>query len=275
MTVKYFNGEIPAGAVDEALLAFAGDAVNAYKSQMDAFNIPNAMAEAWKLIGRANKYIDETQPWILGKNERDKDKLAVVLRSLCETLRIIGVLIAPFIPASAEALHRQLGLEHRPLALDTLSAAEACRVNPGPPLFPRIDVKTDISPLAPPVQKQAADNEPPVTEDTEEITIGDFMKIDVRVAKVVFCEPVAKSDKLLRLELDTGGGEKRQVVSGIAAFYKPEDVTGKHVLLVKNLKPVKLRGVESQGMILCAETGDDNVRIIEAPAGMAPGAKVR
>jgi methionyl-tRNA synthetase len=276
MTVKYFNGELPGGGTDSVLMPFASDIINAYKQQMDALNIPSAMAEAWKLIGRANKYIDETQPWILGKNEDDREKLATVLRSLCEALRVTGVLIAPFIPEGAAKLHGQLGVGNQNLAIDLSGTAGAYRVNPGPALFPRIDTQTDVSPLVPRENKQQETGGVTKQDEvTPEITIDDFMKIDVRVAKVLFCEPVPKSDKLLRLELDTGGGEKRQVVSGIATFYKPEDLTGRHLLLVKNLKPVKLRGVESQGMILCAETGDDNVRVIEAPAGMAPGAKVR
>jgi methionyl-tRNA synthetase len=276
MTIKYYDGVLPAGDVDGVLLAFTRETTKAYRQQMDALNIPNAMAEAWKLIGRANKYIDETQPWILCKNEADRDKLAVVLRTLCDTLRIIGVLISPFIPGSAEKLQSQLGLDHTAVDVDLMGTVPAYRVNPGPALFPRIDVQTDVSPLTPSVQEQkAAEAKPAAAQAAGEITIDDFMKIDVRVAKIDFCEPVPKSDKLLRLDLDIGTGEKRQVVSGISAFYKPEELIGKHVLLVKNLKPVKLRGVESQGMILCAETGEDNVRVIDAPAGMPPGAKVR
>lgn len=275
MVQKYCNGTLPIGTVNADIAAFITQTVAAYQTQMDACNVPNAMAETWKLVSRANKFIDETQPWILGKDPSQAEALIEVLRTLCVCLRVIGTLILPFIPTAAEKLLAQLGLTVEQAtwtSVENSSAAVGFTVLPGAALFPRIDVDTDVSPL----QVNAPEPTPTgkVYADLPEISINDFAKIDIRVAEVTLCEPVPKSDKLLRLELNVGS-EKRQVVSGIAAFYKPQDLVGKHLLLVKNLKPVKLRGVESQGMILCAETGDDHVAVIEAPLGMPPGAKIR
>ncbi|MCL2545880.1 MAG: methionine--tRNA ligase [Oscillospiraceae bacterium] len=269
MTVKYLGGKV-AGQVDPEIAEFIKEINIAYCSQMDAFNIPAAMVEVWRLIGRMNKYIDETQPWILGKDESKKDELAVVLASLCEALCVVGSRIEPFMPKTSKKIFEQIEL----VAFGNTSPIKFI-VRPGEALFPRIDVATDMSPLG--VIASVGDIVPDVpraTEDSPEITIDDFAKIDLRVAEVLVCEPVKKSDRLLRLELDMGNGERRQVVSGIAAYYQPDEVVGKRVIVVKNLKAVKLRGVESQGMILCAEEGD-KVKLVEAPASIPPGGEVR
>ncbi len=278
MVQKYYGGTLPADAVNADIAAFAASVADTYSAQMEGFNVPNAMAECWKLVSRANKFIDETQPWVLGRDDSKTTELQTVLRTLCACLKAVGVMVQPFIPAAADKLLAQLGLTTAQVdwqCVSHLSADDGFTVVMGEALFPRIDVKTDVSPLT--LTKEVAQPAAPtakVYDDLPEIAIDDFAKCDLRVAEVLSCEPVPKSDKLLLLQLDVGS-EKRQVVSGIAKFYKPDELVGKRVLLVKNLKPAKLRGVESQGMILCAETGDDNVRIVEAPAGMTPGAKVR
>ncbi|MDR0381094.1 MAG: methionine--tRNA ligase [Oscillospiraceae bacterium] len=275
MIEKYFDGRLPearAGApLDAEVLAMAEDVTRRYRTAMDALQTAAALTELWRLIGRANKYIDETEPWVLGRREEDRPRLAAVLHTLRAVLLTLAPSLDPIMPRSAQALRAQIG-------------AETGVVRKGPALFPRI--RPDESPAeaapgsvppAPPVPAKAEEPESP-DKAPAEITIDEFFRTDVRVALVTACEPVPKSDKLLRLELDTGaldGGKPRQVVSGIAQWYAPADLVGRRVLLVANLKPVKLRGVLSQGMILCGENSDGGVFALFAPDDLAPGAKVR
>ncbi len=265
MIEKYFGGLLPATRqrepLDGQILTFAGEAISAFNAAMDNLQTAQALTELWKLVGRANKYIDETTPWVLGKSPENAPRLAAVLGTLRDVLRMLVPCLAPIIPASADIILTQIGPEDGPV----------CR---GEALFPRIQ-----EPVEAPAEAASAPTAPPVppaavpAAGEGQITIDDFMKTDIRVARVLSCEPVPKSDKLLCLQLDVG--EPRQVVSGIARWYRPEALVGKDVLLVKNLKPVKLRGVESQGMILCSENSDDDCKVIFAPEGMLPGAKVR
>ncbi|MDR1157621.1 MAG: methionine--tRNA ligase [Oscillospiraceae bacterium] len=275
MIEKYFDGRLPEARVhaplDDEVLALTEEITRRYCTAMDALQTAAALADLWRLIGRANKYIDETEPWVLGRSEANRPRLAAVLHTLRTVLLRLAPLLDPIMPRSAQALRAQIG-------------AETGLVRKGPALFPRL--RPDGPPAAPaPQAETSAVSAPTKTEKTAnvdapsaEISIDEFFRTDVRVALVTACEPVPKSDKLLRLELDTGaldGGNPRQVVSGIARWYAPEDLIGRRVLLVANLKPVKLRGVLSQGMILCGENHDDEVFVLFAPDGLAPGAKVR
>lgn len=227
---------------------------------MEKLRIPEALEEIWTFIGRANKYIDETTPWILAKDESKKERLGTVLYNLAESLRIISVCISAFIPETSIKINEQINADV--LNWDSLSKFNGTKVGTkvkkGEAIFPRIDVEKKIEELNKLKEEQLKQNKAKnIAPIKEEITIDDFEKIDLRVAKVLECEPIKGAKKLLKLKVSLGG-EERQVVSGIAKYYKPEDLIGKKVVLVANLKPVKLRGELSQGMILAASTEDDS-----------------
>ncbi|WPC42005.1 methionine--tRNA ligase [Clostridium sp. JS66] len=263
MVEKYFGGTIPAPtakeAIDDELIKVALNTPKAAEQCIDNLRIPEALDCIWELIGRANKYIDETTPWILAKDESKKERLGTVLYNLLESLRIVSVCLSAFLPDTSEKINKQLNAEV--ITWDSLTSFDGTKagskVNKGELLFPRIDVDEKIEELNKLKEQQAAANRPKMQPLKEEITIDDFEKIDLRIAKVLACEPVKGAKKLLKLKVDLGG-EERQVVSGIAKFYKPEELVGKNVILVANLKPVKLRGELSQGMILAASTDDDS-----------------
>jgi len=271
MVEKYFGGTLPqvrkSAESDEDLISLAKTTPRKYEESMEALLFTNAISEVWKLISRANKYIDETTPWILSKSESESPRLGAVLYHLCEALRFAGILISPYMPQTAEAIFAQLGIQDEALkSWDSLvwGIPESYTVSRGPALFPRLDLETELAALtSPPAeQKPATDTNYEAASPAEEpqpetplISIDDFGKVKLRVAEVKFCEPVKKSDKLLRLLLDVGG-EERQIVSGIAPWYKPEQLVGKKIILVYNLQPAKLRGVESQGMLLAADRCD-------------------
>jgi methionyl-tRNA synthetase len=266
MIDRYFSGVILGPGtdnqeVDRDLRSIALETAQKYEGFMNDLEINAAMSEIWRLIGRTNKYIDETMPWSLAKEENGRERLAAVMYNLAEVLRIVALLIFPFMPVTTEKIWQQLGLqEHKHLPVD-LHAAQAwggipaqTKIQKGQPLFPRIEEKPEPVQEAPtPVERTSATTQ--VEEQVPMITIDDFAKIDLRVAKVIAAEKVAKADKLLKLEVDLGY-ERRTVVSGIAKHYAPEQLIGKQVILVANLKPVKLRGIESHGMILAASEGD-------------------
>ncbi|AKA71135.1 methionine--tRNA ligase [Clostridium scatologenes] len=263
MVEKYFGGIIPSAtakeAIDDDLIKVALNTPKAAEQCIDNLRIPEALDCIWELIGRANKYIDETTPWILAKDESKKERLGTVLYNLLESLRIVSVCLSAFLPDTSEKINKQLNAEV--ITWDSLKSFDGTKagskVNKGELLFPRIDVDEKIEELNKLKEQQAAANRPKMQPLKEEITIDDFEKIDLRIAKVLACEPVKGAKKLLKLKVDLGG-EERQVVSGIAKFYKPEELVGKNVILVANLKPVKLRGELSQGMILAASTDDDS-----------------
>lgn len=282
MVNKYFGGTLPtdrkAEDLDKELYALAAQTVDKVEENMEQLLFSNALAEIWKLISRTNKYIDETMPWVLAKDEANKPRLATVLYNLCEMLRLCGVMIAPFMPETAPRMFEQLG------ATDTtLTEWESLRrpaslpadltVHPGAALYPRIDVAKELESLAALPQKK----EEPKVEEKENVAtlidIEDFAKVNLVAGKILACEPVPKSKKLLKIQLDCG--DKRQVVSGIAKWYKPEDLIGKVVVIVENLKPAKLCGVESNGMILACDAGEDDVRVIFLDSDITPGSKVR
>lgn len=252
MIERYFDGIIPepgeTDEFDEDLKEMALKVPHTVEELMDNLQFSNALSEIWKLISRTNKYIDETTPWILAKDNEKKDRLATVLYNLAESIRIISVLISPFMPNTPPKIWSQMGLTDSNLqtweSIQTWGKLPVgTKINKGDPIFPRIEVEDDVEKADEKENKEAE----PKKEDM--ITIDEFAKIDLRVARVLEAEKVEKTDKLLKLILDVGG-EKRQVVSGIAKHYLPEELIGKNVILVANLKPVKLRGIESKGMIL-------------------------
>lgn len=271
MAMKFNGGVIEApGAVNDAdrpLIGIAEKTVSDYESMMDRMDISAAIKCVWAFIGRANKYIDETAPWSLAKDPAKKGQLNAVLYNLAESLRVIGVLIWPFMPTTAPKIWSQLGLgaDFSAVRLDDIKTwgkiPAGLRVNNPEQLFPRIEeIRETPAP-------QAQEKPPAPTAETREITIEDFAKMDLRVAKVLAAEPVKKADKLLLLTVDLGG-EERKIVSGIAKHYAPEELIGKQIVMVANLKPAKIRGVVSHGMALAASQGDVlKVVEIDMPAG--------
>ena len=287
MADKYFGGTLPAdreaGDFDAELMAEAKGLVAKVDEFMDKTQINNALAEIFKVVSRANKYIDETAPWVLGKDESKKARLATVLYNLLETIRIVSTLLSNFMPTTMPKVWEQIGAAESDITYENAGKFGVLpadvTVHRGEIIFPRIDVDKEIEELnkiigsnAEPEEKADDGFEPVPIAD--EITIDDFAKVDLRVALVKDCEKVKKSKKLLCLQLDDGFGG-RQVVSGIAAWYKPEDLIGKKVVIVANLKPVKLCGVESNGMICAADTPDGAASVIFPDQDLPCGAKLR
>lgn len=287
MAEKYFGGTLPAdreaGDFDAELIAEAEELRAKVDEFMDKTQINNALAEIFKVVSRANKYIDETAPWVLGKDESKKARLATVLYNLLETIRIVSTLLSNFMPTTMPKVWEQIGAAESDITYENAGKFGVLpadvTVHRGEIIFPRIDVDKEIEELnkiigsnAKPEEKADDGFEPAPIAD--EITIDDFAKVDLRVALVKDCEKVKKSKKLLCLQLDDGFGG-RQVVSGIAAWYKPEDLIGKKVVIVANLKPVKLCGVESNGMICAADTPDGAASVIFPDQDLPCGAKLR
>lgn len=287
MAAKYFGGTLPeereAGEFDDELIAEA----TALRGKVDAFidqtQINNALAEIFKVVSRANKYIDETTPWILGKDESKKARLATVLYNLLETIRIVSTLLSCFMPTTMPKVWEQIGAQESDISYENAGKYGVMPANvtvhKGDIIFPRIDVEKEIDELNKIIGGQSgeaekADDGFEPAELGEEITIDDFAKSDLRVALVKACEKVKKSKKLLCLQLDDGFGG-RQVVSGIAQWYKPEDLIGKKVIIVANLKPVKLCGVESNGMICAADAPDGSAKVIFPDQDLPCGSKIR
>lgn len=272
MIEKYNGGIIPeakaAGDFDEDLKSIATGAAAKAEAAINKLQFHDGLEEIWKVIRRTNKYIDETSPWVLAKDEANKERLNTVLYNLAESIRIISVLIKPFMESTTLKIWTQLGIDEGQ-GTDWDSAFKfgliptGIKVRKGDPLFPRLDIDKEVEELeninARYLEKingaTEEKEEEIVIEPKEQITIDDFDKVELRVAKVLEAEKHPKADRLLVLQLKVGN-EKRQVVSGIAAHYKPEDLVGKNVILVANLKPVKLRGIESYGMILAASTDE-------------------
>ena len=288
MAAKYFGGTLPvereAGEFDDELIAEACALRGKVDEFMDKTQLNNALAEIFKVVSRANKYIDETAPWVLGKDESKKARLASVLYNLLDTIRIVSTLLSSFMPTTMPKVWEQIGAKAEDVTYENAGKfgvlpadVTVCR---GDIIFPRIDVDKEIEELnkiigskAEQPAEEAADGFEPAPV-ADEISIEDFAKVDLRVAKVTACEKVKKSKKLLCLQLDDGFGG-RQVVSGIAAWYKPEDLIGKKVVIVANLKPVKLCGVESNGMICAADAPDGSASVIFPDQDLPCGAKLR
>ncbi|WP_010237822.1 methionine--tRNA ligase [Clostridium arbusti] len=282
MIEKYFGGTIQAPtekeSLDNELIDLALDTPKKVEEHMNGLKIPEALDDIWELVRRSNKYIDETAPWILAKDETKKARLGTVLYNLVESLRIVSTLLSAFLPETSEKINKQLNVELT--TWNSISAFDGTRsgikVKKGEAIFPRIDVDAKLEMLNKIREDQLkASPKPTIQPIKEEITIDDFDKVDLRVVKVIQCEAVKKSNKLLKLKVDLGG-EERQVVSGISKYYKPEELVGKYVVLVANLKPVKLRGELSQGMILAAATDDDSkLFTVSIPGELPTGSQVR
>lgn len=270
--------------VDQALIDDATKTIAEYKNYMDNMKLSDSIKLVWSFISRTNKYIDETTPWVLGKDEARKAELNRVLYDLVESLRAISVMIEPFIPTTARRIWAQLNL---PQNFDEIRISDiegwgktpvGIQINKPEQLFPRIEIEEEKSEAKKEVKenKKAKKEEPKAPEKAKEnedgmIGIEDFSKIDLRVVEILAAEPVPKTDKLMKIQVSLGD-EERTVVSGIAKHYKPEDLIGKHVVLVANLKPAKLRGVMSHGMLLAASKGDE-LQIVETT--MPVGSKVK
>lgn len=287
MAAKYFGGTLPeereAGEFDDELIAEATALCSKVDAFIDQTQINNALAEIFKVVSRANKYIDETTPWILGKDESKKARLATVLYNLLETIRIVSTLLSCFMPNTMPKVWEQIGAQESDISYENAGKFGVMPANvtvhKGDIIFPRIDVEKEIDELNKIIGGQSgeaekADDGFEPAELGEEITIDDFAKSDLRVALVKECEKVKKSKKLLCLQLDDGFGG-RQVVSGIAQWYKPEDLIGKKVIIVANLKPVKLCGVESNGMICAADAPDGSAKVIFPDQDLPCGSKIR
>ncbi len=286
MADKYFGGTLPeereAGEFDDELIAAANAVRDAVDGYMDNTQLNLALTEIFKLVDRANKYIDETAPWVLGKDESKRARLASVLYNLLESIRIASTLLSCFMPTAMPKVWEQIGASAEDVTYENAAKfgvlPKNVTVHKGEMLFPRIDAEKEIEELNQIIKNAAPQEEaePDYTpeEQSAEIEFDDFMKVDLRVAKVLECEKVKKSKKLLRLQLDDGMGG-RQVVSGIAQWYAPEDLIGKKVVIVANLKPVKLCGVESCGMICAADMPDGSAKVMFADDAYPCGAKLR
>ena len=290
MIEKYFDGVIPeytgsVGAFDESLLQMNHETIQKYEEAMEKMEFSVALTSIWQLVSRTNKYIDETQPWTLAKDGEKKGELASVMVHLAESLRRMAILLQPFLTRTPGGIFKQLGIQDEELrtweSLETFGMIPSgTKVEKEAPLFPRLEIadevefiKTKMQGSAPAGEEKIEEKVDEKPETTDEISIDDFMKIDLRVAEVIMAEPVKKADKLLKLQLDLGY-EKRQVVSGIAQYYKPEELVGRKVICITNLKPVKLRGELSQGMIL-AGSKDGQLSLATVDQTLPNGSKVK
>ncbi len=282
MVDKYFGGTLPddrlAGDFDADLIAMATALKAKVEKGIDEVQLSNTLAEIFKVVSRANKYIDETAPWVLAKDEANRARLASVLYNLLETIRITSILLTPFMPSTTPKIFEQIGAAE---SVQTLESAEKfgaldknVTVKKGEVLFPRIDIQKEIDEL----NAMLAPKKAPVVEDEDLdkaniIKIDDFANVKLRSGEITACEKVAKSKKLLKMQVDDGRGG-RQIVSGIAAWYKPEDLIGKKIVFVANLAPAKLCGEESQGMILACDVGKD-ARVIFLDNDVPNGSVIR
>ncbi|WP_053954863.1 methionine--tRNA ligase [Inediibacterium massiliense] len=265
MIEKYNGGIIPApieeGEFDEDLKTLAVGVSKKVEEKMDNLDFSNALEEIWKLVRRTNKYIDETMPWALAKEEDKKSRLDTVLYNLSDSIRMISILIEPFMHITAKKIWNQLGIDHGQATSweDTLEFGKipsGIKVHKGEALFPRIDIAKELEELEKMNQKPEPKEEKKEIVQKPEITIDDFDKVDLKVGKILECKKHPKADKLLVSQVKIGE-EVRQIVSGIAKHFSPEELVGRKVIVVTNLKPIKLRGEESRGMILAAADGKE------------------
>ena len=283
MAQKYFGERLPAVQTadeekDAELIAMVSSLRDKYEEQMEKYAFQNALAEVFKVISRANKYIDENAPWVLAKSEDSKPRLAKVLYNLLETIRVCGGLLKPFMPDTAAEIARRLGdarTDWDSLTVFGILPADVATVA-GPALFPRIDVEKELAALEelnkPPVPALQIE---PYSE--EKVDFDTFCKSDLRAVKVKDCQPVKKSDKLLCFTLDDGTGTDRQILSGIAKYYKPEELVGKTLVAITNLPPRKMMGKESSGMLLSAihtEKGEEKLNLVMVSDAIPAGAKL-
>lgn len=286
MVEKYFGGTLPvekeSDEIDCELIEMSTSLRQKVADLIDETQLNNALAEIFKVISRANKYIDETTPWILGKDESKKSRLSCVLYNLLETIRITTTLLSCFMPTTMPKVWQQIGADEKLITYENATKfnvlPQDVTVKKGPALFPRIDFDKEIEELNALIAKQAeeaqkAQQKPEVT-GLAEIAFEDFSKVDLRVAEITACEPVKRAKKLLKITVNDGTAEPRQIVSGIAPWYKPEELVGKSVVIVANLKPVKLCGEMSNGMLLAGDVSENNVKVLFVE-GMPAGTKIR
>ncbi|MEG0779662.1 MAG: methionine--tRNA ligase [Oscillospiraceae bacterium] len=292
MVEKYFGGTLPEGRetadMDGELLSLVAGLREAYETQMEKFAFQTALAEIFKVISRANKYIDETAPWVLARDEAKLPRLATVLYNLLETIRVCGTLLLPFIPDSAQKIFDQIGAA--PAITDWDSAAQfgllpaTVTVHKGESLFPRIDLEKELKELdeaqaaaraaaAAPGAAAPEAEAPEAAPKAPPIAIDEFAKVEMTVCKILSCENVKKSEKLLKFQLDDGSGVTRQIFSGIAKYYKAEELVGKTVVACTNLAPRKMMGQDSNGMLLSAEHGDE-LHLLMLDDAIAAGSKL-
>ena len=270
MTNKYFGGKVKMGEntepCDNELIKTADETIKKYYELMDSYHNADACEAVISLAKRCNKYIDETAPWALAKDETKKSYLENVLYNLLECIRLLGIMLAPIIPDSAESIAKQISTENSELSF---GAVKEYSVGEAKPLFARLDAEKVMAEIESEKQEKT-DNVAKISQ----IGIEDFAKVELKAAKIIACEPIPKAKKLLKLTLDDGSGTERTVASGIAKYYKPEDLIGHTVIVVSNLKPAKLCGVESNGMILAADCSEDDVKVLFID-GVPAGSKIR
>ena len=289
MVEKYFDGVVPAHGewndIDRLLIALAEGTPSRVKKHMDELQFSVALQDIWQLIGECNRYIDQNMPWVLAKTEEGRERLKTVMYVLCECIRIVAILIAPTMPRTPARIFEQLGVSDPALcSFESTSRFGVLpaggRVQKGEALFPRIDIKKELADIVPTPAAQPAPEPKPNAEKAQDdglITIDDFARVRLRAARVTAAEKVKGADKLLKLTLSLGAGEpERTVVSGIAKFYTPEEMVGKQVVVVANLRPAKLRGIRSEGMILCASDAQDKtLKLVTVEPGVEDGADIR
>ena len=288
MVEKYFGGTLPAereaGEVDESLITMLSGLRDRYEAQMEKFQFQNALEEVFKCIQRANKYIDETMPWALAKDEANKARLASVMYNLLESIRICTTLLLPFIPESCEKIFAQIGAEDEGKTWDAANVwgklSQNVTVHKGEAVFPRVDAEKALAKLEELHQEQLKALLPAVEVEpyTEEnVDFDTFCKSDFRAVKVKACEAVKKSEKLLRFTLDDGSGTDRQILSGIHKFYEPEELVGKTLVAILNLPPRKMMGLQSCGMLISAvhkEKGEEKLHLLMVDDAIPAGAKL-
>ena len=290
MVTQYFGGQIPAPnleePIDKELKELCQGLYGKLCKDIDELAVPQALEHIWEVIQRANKYIDETTPWILAKSEEGKVRLATVMYNLCEAIRYVATTLRPFLTKTPDKIFAKLGIEDEALksfdSLTTFGATEVgTTVDKGEALFVRYDLNKELAYMDGIIEeqmKQAKAKEEKQVENAvtiQEIGIEEFEKVQLKVGTIVECEKVPKADKLLCSKVDLGEGSPRTIVSGIAKYYTPEEMVGKQVVVVTNLKPVKLRGIESQGMVLCASDDEGNLTLISPATKMKSGSEIR
>ncbi len=284
MIAKYFDGVLPAAAavepVDDALLSMAAQLPEKYAADMDAMHFSNALTSLWAFVSECNRYIDLTAPWVLAKDPAKRDRLGTVMYHLAEAIRICAVLLQPFMTTTPGKIFDQLQAGEAQRTWESVlrfGALEAgVKIIPSAALFPRLDLAEELAAMTGPAPETSAEAQAPADEAVPakpEITYDDFAKLDLRLAKVLEAEDVKKSDKLIKLTLKVGE-ETRTVVSGIRGSYTAAEMVGKMVVLVYNLKPAKLRGIMSEGMILCAADAEHNLRLVTAEEGLHDGVQI-
>ncbi|EHT2879333.1 methionine--tRNA ligase [Enterococcus faecalis] len=294
MINKYCDGKVPAYAskvipFDSELSTTAANVIGKYHEAMEKMEFNTAIAEIWTLVSRANKYIDETAPWVLAKEEEKRNELESVMIHLAESLRIVAILLQPVMTETPGKIFEQLGLDPETMNMENIHFGEfptdVTVTSKGTPIFPRLEIETEVTYIQKKMSQSESATEEDIKWNPEETTLvstkekqikyDDFDKVELKVAEVIDCKKVKGADKLLQFRLDAGDENHRQILSGIAEFYPdPAALIGKKVVIVANLKPRKMRGQISQGMILSAESPEGKLQIVEAPKEMPNGAGI-